>query len=340
MSISIYLILRCSYHLNHSKYFWDMAATWDYGKKPYMNMFQKEVPDKVLIKRFYSSSKRSVNDYCIHQRLSLMSPAFHSERNFVPYPCKQSSFQGQRGEEWGHIISEKGRTSQEDPIGREGAPGSGLSQNRCRGVFFSPAHHTSCCSSREEAWSHLLKCKTGKKFQKCFYQNTSGRKLQRPLCSKVRSATFGPPKAMRPPYLGDLSIMTFLPENKSNNPKWAPEPELTADIAKRCLGFAFSVHLHLLALSPEKSLRSCGASWQQHCPAVLQLTAMSIPKDNKPCAKGAKPSAHSSLDIRQPPPGEGCTDLQQGPPTAVILIPHATNLDVDFPRCSSNIFWL
>lgn len=148
MSISIYLILRCSYHLNHSKYFWDMAATWDYGKKPYMNMFQKEVPDKVLIKRFYSSSKRSVNDYCIHQRLSLMSPAFHSERNFVPYPCKQSSFQGQRGEEWGHIISEKGRTSQEDPIGREGARARVSPRTDAEG-FSSPQHITPRAAAAE-----------------------------------------------------------------------------------------------------------------------------------------------------------------------------------------------
>lgn len=111
-------------------------------QKAPLNMFQKEVPDKVLIKRLYSSSKRSVNDYCIHQRLSLMSPAFHSERNFVPYPCKQSSFQGQRGEEWGHIISEKGRTSQEDPIGREGAPGLGsLPEQMQRGFLLPSTSH-------------------------------------------------------------------------------------------------------------------------------------------------------------------------------------------------------
>lgn len=78
-------------------------------------------------------------------------------------------------------------------------------------------------------------------------------------------------------------------------------------------------------------LESC---WLQHCPERCSgpIRAVSFPEDKR-YAEGKKPNSP-----RQPRWGGGYTGLQWGPPTVVFLILHATNLDVDFPLCSSNIF--
>lgn len=304
-------------------------------------MFQKEAPDKALIKKLYTSFKRSVNDYCTHQCLSLMSPASHAERNFVPYPCKHSSFQGVKGWRTRPHNFREGKNCSVGSIWQRRSPW--VSPRTDSERFSPPCIHPSM--------SHLvlqqprggvkppIKLEDWKEVPEVFlpkylWQETSVTALQQSEKLYLRpSQSYETCIISAGPFYHDIlarkKTIRVKTWSELQNQKWLqilPRDVWVLPFLSACT----SLHW---------GFWSCGASWQQHCPGVLQLAAMSIPKD-KLTQKELNQLPHRDPDLRQPPPGEDCTDLQQGPLTAVTLIPHATNLNVDFPQCSSNIFWL